>query len=73
MISQKVSIPELNTESWTHNIKQFRLLPVNLRGVDVGEGEVGDHNPGWDLEGEIGGDDGVVVEASAVHDVGQPH
>ena len=34
---------------------------------------MGDNDPGGDLEGEVGGDDGVVVEASAVHDVGQPH
>ena len=32
-----------------------------------------DHDPGRDLEGEVGGDQGVVVESGAVHDVGQPH
>lgn len=32
-----------------------------------------DHDPGRDLEGEVGGDQGVIVEPGAVHDVGQPH
>ena len=57
----------------THNVKKFCFLQVNLRGIDVGEREVRDHDPGGDLEGEVGGDQGVVVEAGAVHDVGEPH